>query len=659
MAQLKKDDAQAFQNARGNGDDGIGGFGSSTQAKETPAVPTPNKSRPTTVGGGGGNGPTGAMRASVNFMNSGTPLAGDGRKSDAAGNHGASPGANMDRTEELMQNKSVLELREQEIRQTELLFRKDRITMAIKKSVQSFDLSVDHLVKERVVLEADLKSADMKLLLLYREWVLLKEFEKHDNQLADKLSQKRNEKDEIDGKIKECQEKLNAKKAEIESVIKREKEVQEEVRRTIGENNRHEDYLTKVFKKKIKRSKKKPKAEGLDARGNGNDGEHEDEDEFDEDEEEDDMDDFDDEESGTSENNDGVEECPADWDASSFARVLALREERLDQDDILNEIQKTVEVLKKENDALLKKEKTIDMALRTTETEIQEFQTQKQQKLNELSVTIPLRLHQMQYLDKGALPSDLSPALVFVNEGLLKLRNRIKELQQERADIRKQHKELRKMHVGLIKSRKEKLQKLQELEARATDVQMLKFGQIIDLEKVERMGVNKSADELREKLAKEDAKRLKEVEIIEAEIERLREAFIEVTRENTLRLESLVDLTDTRQKLEEQLNASQLSVTAEYSGPQTKDLEEREKLVNLVHLRAQEIEDLKREIEMLIRKPMRQLPPVLRKRFETAQSMGGGLPTLPGGGMVTADGIVLDSFDMGALPPASEVILQE
>lgn len=44
---------------------------------------------------------------------------------------------------------------------------------------------------------------------------------------------------------------------------------------------------------------------------------------------------------------------------------------------------------------------------------------------------------------------------------------------------------------------------------------MLKFGHIIDLEKLERMGVNRNADELREKLAKEDAKRLKEVEALE------------------------------------------------------------------------------------------------------------------------------------------------
>ena len=39
-----------------------------------------------------------------------------------------------------------------------------------------------------------------------------------------------------------------------------------------------------------------------------------------------------------------------------------------------------------------------------------------------------------------------------------------------------------------------------ELGARARDVQMLKFGQLIDLERLEATGVNKPAEELREKI---------------------------------------------------------------------------------------------------------------------------------------------------------------
>lgn len=212
----------------------------------------------------------------------------------------------------------------------------------------------------------------------------------------------------------------------------------------------------------------------------------EEEEEEDEDEDDDDMSDIDEDDLSEMEA-EGPEECPPDCDRGVFDRVVELRDKKLDQEDILGEIQKAIEVrrqcsilialliilrlatlvscsplskssqaLKKENDALIKKEKIIDLALKNTESEIQNFQTQKQQKLNELDVVVPLRLHQIQFLERNALPTNLAPALVFVNEGLVKLRSRIKELQQEKADIRKQHKELKKMHVNLIKSRKEK-----------------------------------------------------------------------------------------------------------------------------------------------------------------------------------------------------------
>ena len=71
----------------------------------------------------------------------------------------------------------------------------------ITDCVNELDSSVDTLGKERMTLEADLKLADMRLLVLHREWGLLKEFEKHDNALADKLAVKRAEKKDSDMKV--------------------------------------------------------------------------------------------------------------------------------------------------------------------------------------------------------------------------------------------------------------------------------------------------------------------------------------------------------------------------------------------------------------------------------------------------------------------------
>ncbi len=47
---------------------------------------------------------------------------------------------------------------------------------------------------------------------------------------------------------------------------------------------------------------------------------------------------------------------------------------------------------------------------------------------------------------------------------------------------------------------------------------MLKFGRLVDLEKLEKIGINKNAEDFREKIEKEDAKRLAETFKIEVRL---------------------------------------------------------------------------------------------------------------------------------------------
>ena len=50
---------------------------------------------------------------------------------------------------------------------------------------------------------------------------------------------------------------MAAKKKDIEKLLEREKTLHAQFTASLGDNNKFTDYLTKVFKKKIKRSKKK------------------------------------------------------------------------------------------------------------------------------------------------------------------------------------------------------------------------------------------------------------------------------------------------------------------------------------------------------------------------------------------------------------------
>jgi hypothetical protein len=87
-------------------------------------------------------------------------------------------------------------------------------------------------------------------------------------------------------------------------------------------------------------------------------------------------------------------------------------------------------------DSMAKKDKVIDAALKSAENEIQQFQTEKQQKLNELEVVLTLRLHQIQCLVNGQIPDSVVDCLVFESVGLKKLDQRVEQLVQEIGELR-------------------------------------------------------------------------------------------------------------------------------------------------------------------------------------------------------------------------------
>lgn len=60
--------------------------------------------------------------------------------------------------------------------------------------------------------------------------------------------------------VLDINQKIELKKKEIEKLQEKEKALHAMFVQSLGENNKFADYLTKVFKKKIKRSKKKENA---------------------------------------------------------------------------------------------------------------------------------------------------------------------------------------------------------------------------------------------------------------------------------------------------------------------------------------------------------------------------------------------------------------
>ncbi|XP_022090775.1 cilia- and flagella-associated protein 44-like isoform X2 [Acanthaster planci] len=465
----------------------------------------------------------------------------------------------------------------------------------VQELVVSFDAELRMLRHEKLSLDTELKHADLRRVTLFEELQLLKEFEKRENVLAAKVETKIKEKSDSQVKVAECQQKLDAKRKDIDRLNEREKALYANFQASLGENNKFAEFLTKVFKKKIKRAKKKAQTE---------EGSDEESEESSEDESDWSSDEEDSEEEGL---DDSV--CPPGCDQALFDNTCALREKRLDIEELLAEEKKIAEGLKKEVDALTKKQKVIDSGLKTAEADLEAFQLEKQQKLNELDVVVTLRLHQVEYMVNGAVPQDLSQVLVFNNASMARLQHRIQELKEEKTAQRRHYKEHRQQHVQLIKDRKLMESRITELEEKCNEMMRQKFGRIIDLEKLETVGVNRTVEELKEKLRLNELANANELQKWDSKIEAKKARITELIEENTLRLQQLTMLVGENKNLEKALDARQTNLGGEFQGSRKADLEERGRLIQLVQLQAQEIEALKEEISLLSRKGGHILPP--------------------------------------------------
>ncbi|PRP84994.1 hypothetical protein PROFUN_07282 [Planoprotostelium fungivorum] len=480
------------------------------------------------------------------------------------------------------QTPSQLELEEKQNTNRMLQWEKTTIVEKINLTLATFDRELESLRREKLKAEADLKVLDLKMLVLHQELELLKEFEKEDINLAEKLQTKRNERQTFATLVAESQTKLEARNKELEKKSGEIEEVNRKLNSIIGDGNPFADYLKKLYNKNIKRTKKQAVEEDFynsdDERGEGYD--------------------FDNEE----EDNEGDEEQkPADLDEATYESVLELRDQRLQLEEVKADMKKALDMFRKELETTIKKEKVVANALTATENELQELQKNKQDKLNEITVVLSLKLSQYRFLNG----TSLIDSLVFTNEEFDKLNKRIIQSEQELVDLNNQLKSLQKDIVNIGKEKVAKKNRNKQLETKAIEVQMLKFGQVINLEALEKKSVNRPAEELKEKMTKEERKRNKDLELLDEQTESLRIEYQTWLDRNTKMLEDLASLSRKKAELEQMLEVSQQSVVAEYSGSLRKEKDEEKKLEDTVRAQGDDIEKMRRQISQLRKKGYR------------------------------------------------------
>ncbi|XP_053710641.1 cilia- and flagella-associated protein 44 [Synchiropus splendidus] len=445
-----------------------------------------------------------------------------------------------------------------------LLYLQDSLIEQMERSVSQFDAQLV-LRQQKLLLDWELKLADMHQLTLYQELLVLQEVNQREELLQERLLARLEEQNGVTSKLEERNKQLDARRRDVAKLQGRDKSLAAAFRASLGEDNKFEEFLTKVFQKKVKRAKPKEHAEGERTeisshlrRSSVKDASAGEDNTCDQSGEEDDWDEDDEDEdyfSNTEERGSSLDDsvCPSGCDPQLFDSTLKLRNHRLDLEEQLAEEKKNVDTLVKECDALMKKKKSAEASRKAAEDDLEKINQEKHLRSNALDVVVPLRLRQIEFVVDGALPGDLSLALVLPRTELKRLQERIAQLHSEKIQQREVYTQAHQQHFKLIQECKDMDAEIQVLEKQCNQLMMMKFGRQVDLEALQTLSGNRTLEELKQEKLFQESQNDKDMKGWEAKVEEARQSLAEVTRYNTERLLRLKSLLDEKNALEQKL----------------------------------------------------------------------------------------------------------
>ena len=269
--------------------------------------------------------------------------------------------------------------------------------------------------------------------------------------------------------------------------------------------------------------------------------------------------------------------CPADCDPALFERILDLREEKMDIVEKNSGAQSTKDSIRWKCDAILKKRKGLENQYNQIKQEFDEFQHEKQRRLNELNFSLSLQFHQIRLLESKEvlvgearvpqvvkqMPQDLSNALVFLESGLHKLRQQEQNLKAQRQTLYNLYKTNCGKQNEDEKERNKLMKEIEVMTEKLDQIQKLKFGQNVDLVMLEQLRVNKDADALKVQISQVEKVQNQELQSL---IDQIKQATDDLTREvqrNTSVLGTLATLTEQQRDIETELQNSHTSQMAD------------------------------------------------------------------------------------------------
>ncbi|XP_029161342.1 cilia- and flagella-associated protein 44 isoform X2 [Nylanderia fulva] len=308
------------------------------------------------------------------------------------------------------------------------IYKQDCILRYIQTSCENLDEKLNRLECNRLDIVAENVNINLFLLTLRQEYIILREYEIRESVLRDQVNCKVEEVALIRQKIQITTEKVDVKIKEITKLRNQIKNIFLEYMTRINDN-KFRNFLCRIYKKKYKELKEEDETTTTTTETSSDETNSIDTGEliyFDE------------------------NVCPPGCDKTLYELAFLMREKRYSCEHQIKDAQQTVEILHKEIQIQTKKLKVLESSLKKNEDDLNTLMLEKQKKLNDVDVTVIMKLHQLQYFEKSEIPFKLHDCIVFDKNRLSRLYARIQELQEETLELHAKHKRAR-MHLQRIK----------------------------------------------------------------------------------------------------------------------------------------------------------------------------------------------------------------
>ncbi|KAK4886372.1 hypothetical protein RN001_002643 [Aquatica leii] len=361
-------------------------------------------------------------------------------------------------------------------RLTRYLFEQDQIINKIKIAVQQFDEKVVKLSQKKITVTRDGDLLDLYILTLNQELNILKKFESVEDALQNKVNSRIEETLDMKDVITSLINNIEGHKREIDRLQEEEKSIWQFFFIMVADSKFY-DFLRRIFKKKYK----PPKVYNPDESSSSSESSESSE------SEQADAASVDSRDFGIIKLDENV--CPKGCDPSLYDRTFELRTKRHGVELSIRDQRASVDALVKEVELKRKKLKGVEMLLKESQRELEAYQREKQKKLNLVECTVVLKLNQLQHLISENQSNKVGDVLVFSKNTLSKLYKRVGQLYNETMIAKSKHKG-NITHMTRMKTDcKHMTKKIAQIKTETKELMIIKFGQHVDLEEVEEIGV--------------------------------------------------------------------------------------------------------------------------------------------------------------------------